>query len=100
MQKIEINLNKSRDEILKDIEEIEKYFSSLSIEIEKDNTGRFEDIKPLMNACCKGSLFLVKCAIRKSKEKDRIDKHIDFLKRSYAMFVKYYEKAEKEQGIE
>ena len=98
MQKIEINL-RTKDEILKEIEEIEKYFSSLSIEMENDNTGRFEDIKPLMNACCKGSLFLVKCAIRKDRERKYLDKRIDFLKRSYALFVKYYEKAEKEQGI-
>lgn len=94
MEKLEIKLNGSEDEILEEIVEIKRYFSSLNIEMKKKNTrnqNSYKEVETWIDIC-EWVLVLIRIDIHRE---GLLERHIDLFKDSYAKFVKYYEKAEK-----
>jgi len=112
MQKLEIKLDGSRDEILKEISEIKNYFSSFNIvdnEMSRigktwEKTGMVSHWKAFENysladskiSACKTYLLTLEVVVRNNVAAKEIqEKSIDYFKKSYAEFVSRYEEAEK-----
>ena len=113
MEKLTINLNGSRDEILKEVKEIKEHISSFNItgnEMKKmcemwTKTGKKShwdsfthySMADMKISACKTYLLTTEVLVRNNvKAKDLLEKSINCFKKYYDAFVNLYEMAEEE----
>lgn len=114
MQKLEIKLNGSKDEILEEVKKIKEFLTSLDDILENEmkrtgemwkNTGKDSYWKSFTNYslaglkinACKTYLLSIEISVRNNIAHDVQKKSIDYFKKSYAELVDLYEQAENEE---
>lgn len=116
MKKLEVNLNGSRDEILKEVKELKEYFSSFNIlDDEMKRTGEAwkltgkrsywdaftnYSVAELKKGFCKSHLLTIEVTARNNIAGGIREKTAQLFRESYAEFVDLYEAAEKAEQTE